>query len=145
MNAMAHDIPLMIGVKQGDVERQIRTLLPEYMAMGETGMHEHATMHHHDIPENTLPMMAGDGPFGPIAMGGMFTLLKVRDTLEATADAGWYTNPPGTVAESIRTAAGAPEPSSYTCPMHPEIHQARPGSCPKCGMKLRPEMPEIRY
>lgn len=24
----------------------------------------------------------------------------------------------------------------YTCPMHPEIHQEKPGRCPKCGMKL---------
>ena len=24
----------------------------------------------------------------------------------------------------------------YTCPMHPEIHSAKPGNCPKCGMKL---------
>jgi len=26
----------------------------------------------------------------------------------------------------------------YTCPMHPEIHQKHPGSCPKCGMALEP-------
>ena len=30
-------------------------------------------------PENTLPMMAGTGPFGAIEMGGMFTVLKVRE------------------------------------------------------------------
>lgn len=28
--------------------------------------------------------------------------------------------------------------SFYTCPMHPEIHQDHPGSCPKCGMALEP-------
>jgi Cu+-exporting ATPase len=27
---------------------------------------------------------------------------------------------------------------NYTCPMHPEVHQATPGSCPKCGMALEP-------
>ena len=27
----------------------------------------------------------------------------------------------------------------YTCPMHPEIHQLGPGTCPKCGMALEPE------
>jgi len=30
----------------------------------------------------------------------------------------------------------------YTCPMHPEIRQPAPGSCPKCGMALEPESPQ---
>lgn len=141
MNAMGHDVPLMIGVKQGAVEGRIRSLLPEYMAMGETGMHEHATMHGHGIPENTLPMMAGEGPFGPIGMGGMFTILKVRDELATDRDAGWYENPPGTVAESMRGAKEVSAATTYSCPMHPEVRQPRAGSCPKCGMALRPEVP----
>jgi len=32
--------------------------------------------------------------------------------------------------------------TSYTCPMHPEIHAAKPGNCPKCGMKLVKEKPK---
>jgi len=39
----------------------------------------------------------------------------------------------------------APTPVSegtlYTCPMHPEVQQAGPGTCPKCGMALEPMMP----
>ena len=35
-------------------------------------------------------------------------------------------------------AAGSTE---YTCPMHPEVRQAGPGSCPKCGMALEPVSP----
>jgi Cu+-exporting ATPase len=35
----------------------------------------------------------------------------------------------------------APEGTVYTCPMHPEIRQDHPGTCPKCGMALEPEMP----
>ncbi len=31
----------------------------------------------------------------------------------------------------------------YTCPMHPEIRQDHPGSCPKCGMGLEPLMPSL--
>ena len=31
----------------------------------------------------------------------------------------------------------------YTCPMHPEIRQDRPGNCPKCGMALEPELPSL--
>jgi Cu+-exporting ATPase len=30
---------------------------------------------------------------------------------------------------------------SYTCPMHPEVHQDHAGPCPKCGMALEPETP----
>ena len=33
--------------------------------------------------------------------------------------------------------------ATYTCPMHPEIHQDHPGVCPKCGMALEPEMPSL--
>jgi FtsP/CotA-like multicopper oxidase with cupredoxin domain len=104
MNAMAHDVPNMLGVSQRGVEEQMRSLLPDYMAMGEHGMAEHAEhAKHMQLPANTLPMMAGEGPFGAIGMGGMFTILKVREHLPADgSDPGWYDNPPGTVADSVR-------------------------------------------
>jgi hypothetical protein len=34
------------------------------------------------------------------------------------------------------------QPTTYTCPMHPEIHATKPGNCPKCGMKLTQEKPK---
>ncbi len=34
--------------------------------------------------------------------------------------------------------AAAPVVQTYTCPMHPEVRQDKPGSCPKCGMSLEP-------
>jgi Cu+-exporting ATPase len=37
-----------------------------------------------------------------------------------------------------RGAATVPEGTIYTCPMHPEIRQVGPGSCPICGMALEP-------
>ena len=41
-------------------------------------------------------------------------------------------------------AAGALPPGTvFTCPMHPEIRQDKPGNCPKCGMALEPEMPSL--
>jgi hypothetical protein len=51
-------------------------------------------------PDNTLPMMTGFGQFGPIEMGGMFTVLKVRPGLKRDdyKDPGWYRHPEGTVA-----------------------------------------------
>ncbi|MGD0296831.1 MAG: heavy metal translocating P-type ATPase [Bryobacteraceae bacterium] len=42
---------------------------------------------------------------------------------------------PGAQPEPMPRAAAAIE---YTCPMHPEVRQIGPGSCPKCGMALEP-------
>ena len=100
MNAMSHTIPNMIGVKQNGVERKVQNLLPDYMAMGERGMAEMAEMVM-PLPKNTLPMMTGKGPFGNIEMGGMFTVLKVRENITNYDDPGWYRNPEGTVAWRI--------------------------------------------
>jgi FtsP/CotA-like multicopper oxidase with cupredoxin domain len=103
MNAMGHDVPNMLSVDQSGVEEKVQQLVPEYMAMGQYGMAEHAAhtaMGHMPLPENTLPMMMGEGPFGLLEMGGMFTTVKVRDDLAAGdyRDPGWYKHPPGTVA-----------------------------------------------
>lgn len=97
MNAMSHNIPNMIGVKQGGLEQKVQNLLPDYMAMGEKGMAEMAEMHM-PLPKNTLPMMMGKGPFGNIEMGGMFTVLKVREGITHYDDPGWYQHPEGTMA-----------------------------------------------
>ncbi len=43
-------------------------------------------------------------------------------------------------AQPAKPAALAPAGAIYTCPMHPEIRQAGPGSCPICGMALEPEL-----
>ncbi len=102
MNAMGHEIPNMIGVNQDDVKDNVRTLVPGYMAMGEKGMDEMTEMNMKG-PENTLTMMGGEGPFGSVGMGGMFTILKVRDTNEELKNLEWYKNPPGTVAESVNS------------------------------------------
>ena len=61
------------------------------------------------MPDNTLPMMTGFGPFGPIEMGGMFTVVKVREGLarDDYTDPGSYKNPPGTVAYEVAGAAAA--------------------------------------
>ncbi|WP_290884576.1 copper oxidase [Arenimonas sp.] len=108
MGPMGHDIPNTLGVDQSGVEEKIRRMLPGYMAMGENGMAEHqdhTDSGHMKGPENTLAMMAGKGPFGNIEMGGMFTVVKVRDDIAPGdfSDPGWYRNPPGTVASRVST------------------------------------------
>ncbi|MGZ5269204.1 MAG: multicopper oxidase family protein [Ramlibacter sp.] len=102
MNAMGHDVPTMLGVDQRGVAERITRLVPDYMAMGGTGMHEMADMEM-PLPDNTLPMMAGKGPFGPIAMGGMMSVVKVRDDVRPGdfRDPGFYRHPPGTVAHEF--------------------------------------------
>ena len=141
MNAMSHDIPVMTNVDQKGLEEKIRKVLPEYMAMGEKGMHDMAGMGMKG-PANTLPMMTGDGPYGPIAMGGMFTMLKVRDDLHGNADPGFYEQPLGTTAYRVSgptSGAGSSSKAAtiYACPMHPEVTATHPGRCPKCGMALQ--------
>jgi hypothetical protein len=67
--------------------------------MGMEGMADMGEMEM-PLPDNTLPMMTGFGQFGPIEMGGMFSVVKVREGLQANdyKDPGWYKHPEGTVA-----------------------------------------------
>jgi FtsP/CotA-like multicopper oxidase with cupredoxin domain len=108
MNAMGHDVPTMIGVDQRELVKPITDLVPGYMAMGERGMHEMTAMAM-PLPDNTLPMMTGEGPFGAIGMGGMFSLVKVRRDQKPGdyADPGWFMHPPGTLAREWGGALGA--------------------------------------
>lgn len=115
MGPMGHGVPNMLGVDQAKATERIAKLLPgkHYMSMGENGMAEMQDMaamqHMMPLPENTLPMMTGEGPFGPIEMGGMFTVVKVRDDLKPGdySDPGWYEHPKGTVAWQLEDEAAA--------------------------------------
>lgn len=100
MNAMGHDTPNLIGVDQNPAAAKLRDLIPGYMPMGSAGMADMSEMAGMPLPDNTVPMMTGQGPFGSLEMGGMFTVLKVRDQLPGGADhdPGWYQAPKGTVA-----------------------------------------------
>jgi Cu+-exporting ATPase len=52
-----------------------------------------------------------------------------------------FTADPSRYLDGGKAAAPpAPEGTIYTCPMHPEIRQVGPGSCPICGMALEPEL-----
>jgi Cu+-exporting ATPase len=44
------------------------------------------------------------------------------------------------LSPQTRAAEPVPEGTIYTCPMHPQIRQVGPGSCPICGMALEPEL-----
>lgn len=98
MNQMGHGIPNMIGVEVGDLDKRAAKVVPGYMTMGSEGMGDMAEMGMR-VPANSIPMVGAHGPHDYITMGGMFTILKVRDELDGDGDPGWYEAPPGTRAE----------------------------------------------
>jgi manganese oxidase len=112
MNAMGHDVPTMIGVDHREVVKKITNLIPDYMVMGERGMSDMAEMTM-EIPHNTAPMMTGEGPFGGVEMGGMFSMVKVRKDQKPGdySNPGWYKHPEGTVAFEVN--ASVPEPLRF--------------------------------
>lgn len=97
MNQMGHGLPNLLGIKTDGLDKEINSLLPAYMTMGDTGMADMGAMGM-SVPPNSLPMVGGQGQFDYITMGGMFTILKVRPSLSSYDDPGWYENPPGTLA-----------------------------------------------
>lgn len=133
MGPMGHQVPTMIGVDQKDIAKRINKLVPDYMAMGENGMESMSSMHM-PVPDNTLPMMDGKGPFGPIGMGGMLNVLKVREGLARNdySDPGWYKHPKGTRAYEwsgamptapTAPASGAMQPGVEFNVRKPQSHQ----------------------
>ena len=106
MNQMGHEFPNMVGMKSEGLDEKVRPLLPSYMTMGQTGMDMGKMAEVMPMPPNSIPMKGAVGPFGDyISMGGMFTVVKVRDRLASYAqDPGWYTHPPGTVAFTASAA-----------------------------------------
>jgi FtsP/CotA-like multicopper oxidase with cupredoxin domain len=135
MNAMGHNVRTFIGVEQRDMVRAVRRIAsPDYMAMGSAGMAEMGEMEM-PMPDNTLPMMTGFGQFGPIEMGGMFTVVKVREGLAPHdyKDPGWYKHPAGTVSYEVKaTTAGQPvrRQSRQTDGKKPtiEVNVVKPGA-----------------
>jgi FtsP/CotA-like multicopper oxidase with cupredoxin domain len=116
MNAMGHEVPTMIGVDHRGVAEKINKLVPDYMVMGERGMADMASMEM-PLPDNTLPMMSGAGPFGAIGMGGMFTVVKVRDDQKRGdyTDPGWFKHPARTVAWEWH--GDLPQPARASAPL----------------------------
>jgi hypothetical protein len=130
MNAMGHNVPTMIGVDHSGIAQKIIKLVPDYMVMGERGMADMGEMEM-PLPDNTLPMMSGNGPFGAMEMGGMFTVVKIREGL-ARGDynnPGWYKHPQGTVAyewNGTAPVASRAAPLPAAAPADKEIRARKP-------------------
>lgn len=90
------------------------------------------------LPDNTIPMMTGQGPFGGVEMGGMFSVLKVRADQPPGdyKDPGWFKHPAGTVAsqysgslnEPIRSRSngGQSMPRAQASPKETEVQVRKP-------------------
>ncbi|MEC5206710.1 FtsP/CotA-like multicopper oxidase with cupredoxin domain [Vogesella perlucida] len=132
MNAMGHDVPNMIGVDHRGLVGKIQQVAPDYMLMGERGMADMGEMEM-PIPDNTAPMMTGQGPFGPLEMGGMFSVLKVRKDQPAGSykDPGWFQHPAGTVAYEYRgeLPAASRQPAAAN-PAAATVKAKKPGTTP---------------
>ena len=142
MNAMGHGVPSLIGVRQDDLLPRLQKLVPDYMVMGDRGMHDMAEMEM-PLPDNTLPMMTGQGPFGPVGMGGMFSVVKVRDDLPRGAylDPGPYAHPPGTVARRVQVDAAPPSPSAPDARSAVPNHQSPAASAASSATHLNVRKP----
>jgi len=118
MNAMGHEVVNRIGLPQRELSQALDISSTGAMAMGTDGMADMGMMSM-PLPPNTLPMMTGTGPFGPIEMGGMFTVVKVREDLAAGdyRDPGWYKHPPGTRAQLV-------DADFETAPVAPAMKQS---------------------
>ena len=110
MNQMQHDLPNLTGINKGNLEQRIKQYFPDFMGlMNINGMGDMFEMYgasgkemrkRTGVPKNLSPI-GNPGPFGVIEVGGMFTILKVREGITSYADPGWFKHPEGTVAESI--------------------------------------------
>jgi FtsP/CotA-like multicopper oxidase with cupredoxin domain len=121
MNPMGHDVRNFIGAKTDPrLAKAISKLAPGYMPMGATGMAEMSAMKM-PLPPNTLPMMTGEGAFGPAEMGGMFSLVKIREQLAENdyRDPGPYDYPPGTVAHDVDAAPVKSPAAKDSTPLAP--------------------------
>jgi hypothetical protein len=140
MNQMGHDFPNMVGVKPDGLDERVRSLVPGYMTMGQTGMDTGRMAEVMPMPPNSIPMKGAVGPFGDyISMGGMFTVIKVRDRLESyDKDPGWYRHPHGTVALKANAAELARDGIDVHAPTPRAVNGAPNGSAPRARWERAP-------
>jgi Cu+-exporting ATPase len=74
--------------------------------------------------------------------GRPYYFCSARCLAKFSAEPAKYLQPAAEAPPAPPAAEAAPG-TIYTCPMHPEIRQDHPGNCPKCGMSLEPELPDL--
>jgi Cu+-exporting ATPase len=126
------------GYTYQDAESKISKELANKMS----GTAHHDADHHHDHPETVervrdpvcgMTVDPAKTPHHAHHEGKAYHFCAARCREKFIADPEKY------LAPKISPAAAAPTGAIYTCPMHPQIRQIGPGSCPICGMALEPE------
>lgn len=102
MNQMSHDLPNMVGADTSDVDSRIRDLIEGFsMSHGTKGMPNDMTRTGLPIPDNSIPMLGKKFQFGQTVMGGMATVLRVRDDLDSYEDTEPYDFSDQSMAEPV--------------------------------------------
>ena len=127
--------------------------MPTYSARGSHAGHQHGGERDHDHQEHSAPGSADEALKDPVC--GMTVTTESPHKAEHVGRPYWFcsagcqtkflTEPQKYLAPVPSPAAPAPAAAGtvFTCPMHPEIREDRPGNCPKCGMTLEPVMPSL--
>jgi len=80
------------------------------------------------------------GSIKPASQGDLATIGSAPDSPSLPLHPHSLTHD-ATAHSSSSSKASAVSAATYICPMDPEVRQAHPGACPKCGMALEPEVP----
>ena len=80
-----------------------------------------------------------DSPWRAVHAGHTYRFCSANCLQKFEAEPAKYLQPAAAVPAASKSAETSG--TEYTCPMHPEIRQIGPGTCPKCGMALEPVMP----
>jgi Cu+-exporting ATPase len=124
----------------------------EYAPASETktccGDHGHGQHHHHgDVKETVRDPVCGMSVDPATSKhrfdhrGETFHFCSAGCRTKFAADPAKYLDKHTSQAETPH--ADLPEGTIYTCPMHPQIRQVGPGTCPICGMALEPEVASL--
>ncbi|MBP6606387.1 MAG: cadmium-translocating P-type ATPase [Nitrospira sp.] len=114
----------------------------EHSQGGHSGHNHH---HDHASPGQDTDPVCGmtvkpDSPYRVIHAGHEYRFCSAKCQGKFETDQARYLAPE--IGQPSTEPALLPG-TEYTCPMHPEIRQIGPGTCPKCGMTLEPVMPGL--
>jgi len=104
--------------------------------------HTHAGVATVKDPVCGMDVRSGQAGGGSVAYAGTtYWFCNPGCREKFVADPARYVAPAPAVPAATPSAAPEGDSRLYTCPMHPEVRQIGPGSCPKCGMALEPVEP----